>query len=108
MSRCFVVAWLLCAWVLWENSVLVKGGSGDVPNLWRIQPYASETKRECEIMAQSTLTSEARGIPQSKITTALTKDGTAIIHSDEGMTFMRLVRYVCLPTGTDPRPRYKE
>lgn len=118
MIRCLMVAWLLFAWVLWSESTasaILAGKFVDPPGryTWAIQE-ATDTRAQCEGRREALMREvlSAQPLPGFKRTRVRGLASRETIHEEginaAGAKLSYRTGYVCLPAGTDPRPRGKE
>lgn len=100
MKRSCAVVGLLCAWVLWQEMVRLP----DQFSFWLLVD-ASEGLKECERLQALVLKDAAERDAGRGLTIEQHSRGyTATKAPNTG----HRMRAMCLPAGTDPRPRVKE
>lgn len=101
MSRCLVVAWLLCAWVLWSYA----RESG--VQSWLIDG-AEETKAACETKLADYVRIALDEKPKQPNARKIRVSSSVVRTVSPEGNVIESERFFCLPSGTDPRPRFKE
>ena len=92
-------AYAECAWVLWNES------SARLVQSWNILD-AFETKAACDRAADFHATGRAKEAASEGLT--VKRAGTRVFSADTADQIRTDHWYRCLPSGTDPRPRYRE
>jgi hypothetical protein len=98
---------LLCGWVLWSGVAAVEKSTSEVgkPD-WSIVT-AFDEKKDCDSRLRERIASLAeRASKKLGYSTAALGDGVEIIEQD-GSHGQRWT-FICLPGGSDPRPRFRE
>lgn len=117
MSRCLMVAWLLCAWVLWSHTEWLSTSVGGKPNdRWAIGEVF-DARQACEQFLEAAVAKRLAEKPTQGYRSEVIKRGLAVtmlnateeqraVNKSTGiMTGGILTEMRCLPSGTDPRPR---
>ena len=99
-------AWLLCAWVLWHESVSVFPSRGGDPIEILTIVEAYEKRSECDAAALFHAKREEVNRLKSGSYEKVTRDRTWTFW--EGAGVLGNHRFRCLPAGTEPRARRKE
>ena len=92
-------AYAECAWVLWNES------SARLVQSWNILD-AFETKAACDRAADFHATGRAKEAASEGLT--VKRAGTRVFSADTADQIRTDQWYRCLPSGTDPWPRYRE
>jgi hypothetical protein len=104
-GQCQVTRVLLCGWVLWSGVATLEQSSGAVgkPD-WSIET-AFDEKKDCDSRVRERVASLGeRASKKLGYSTAMLRDGVEIVEPD-GNHGQRWT-FICLPGGTDPRPRF--
>jgi hypothetical protein len=97
MSRCLAIAWLLCAWVLWDHFTVSFGA--DSSDEWRITT-AERTQEECHAAAVKSIRWRAS---QKWPTRPGREPEKTVVEGDRVSRGNMSWRYLCLPDTVDPR-----
>src|SRR2546426_10320619 len=94
-----------CAWVLWNQSSSLLVQRSSAKESWSIVD-AFETKAACDRAADFHATGRAKEAASEGLT--VKRAGTRVFSADTADQIRTDQWYRCLPSGTDPRPRYRE
>ncbi len=98
MRRCCFLAWLLVAWMLWQETTF--WGEARVASLERVPVGTAETRAECERLADQHATRLTDLPKRSREWRARAGNVVAVY---EGMAHKTSLAYRCQPAGAESR-----